>query len=68
MRSLNSITSSAGFPRNSVPVRTMGQRQPLSLIACQLFEDGRGAPDPPRSNDGPGLCHNAPGEQPAMTI
>jgi hypothetical protein len=45
------------IPRNSVPVRTMGgpQRQPLSLIACELFEDGRGAPRPPCSNDGPGL-------------
>jgi hypothetical protein len=34
------------IPRNSVPVRTMGgpQRQPLSLIACELFEDGREAP------------------------
>jgi hypothetical protein len=32
------------IPRNSVPVRTMGgpQRQPLLLIACELFEDGRG--------------------------
>jgi hypothetical protein len=36
------------IPRNSVPVRTMGgpQRQPLSLIACELFEDGREAPRP----------------------
>jgi hypothetical protein len=58
MRSLNPITSSAGSPRHSVPVRTMGgpQRQPLSLVACELFEDGRGRSDPPCSNDGPGLA------------
>jgi hypothetical protein len=36
------------IPRNSVPVRPMGGPpcQPLSLIACELFADGRGAPQP----------------------
>jgi hypothetical protein len=52
------------IPRNSVPVRTMGgpQRQPLSLIACELFEDGRGAPRPAVLKRWAGTCHNAPGE------
>ena len=51
------------IPRNSVPVRTMGgpQRQPLSLIACEL-EDGRGAPRPTVLKRWAGTCHNAPGE------
>jgi hypothetical protein len=45
------------IPRNSVPVRTMGgpRRPPLSLIACELFEDGREAPDPPLETTGRGL-------------
>jgi hypothetical protein len=52
------------IPRNSVPVRTMGgpQRQPLSLIACELFEDERGAPRPVVLKRWAGACHNAPGE------
>jgi hypothetical protein len=54
------------IPRTSLPVRTMGdpQRQPLSLIACELFEDGRGAPRPAVLK-GAGTCHNAPGEVPS---
>jgi hypothetical protein len=62
MRSLNPITSSAGSPRHSVPVRTMGgpQRQPLSLVACELFEDGRGALRPAVLKRRAGTCHNAP--------
>jgi hypothetical protein len=45
------------IPRNSVPVRTMGgpQGHLLSLIACELFEDGGWPPNPSCLNDGPGL-------------
>jgi hypothetical protein len=54
------------IPRNSVPVRTMGgpQRQPLSLIACELFEGGRGAPRPAggATHRRARTCHNAPGD------
>jgi hypothetical protein len=52
------------IPRNSVPVRTMGgpQRQPLSLIACELFEDGGGT-SPTRHAQTTGRdLHDAPGE------
>jgi hypothetical protein len=52
------------IPRNSVPVRTMGgpQGHLLSLIACELFEDGGWPPQPIMLKRRAGTCYNAPGE------
>jgi hypothetical protein len=58
------------IPRNSVPVRTMGgpQRQPLSPVACELFEGrARDFPDPLCSNDGPGLVITHRGKRVMIT-
>jgi hypothetical protein len=59
MRSLNPITSSPGFL--AIPYRSGRWAVPpcpsLSLIACELFEDARGAANPPCSNEaGTNLC------------